>query len=799
LRKAPGHAGWIALLLVLILALFRELATGREVLYQRDIQAVWYGQAATFARCIRSGAWPVWDPTTAFGRPFLANPSTQVLYPGAWLSLVLTPEAAYALYALSHLALTAIGFYALGLQLGQSRLAATTAAAAWSLSGPLLSSVSLWHHFAGACWAPWVVLAAERALSAPRGRRFVALGFVLAAQILAGSAEMCALTVLLLAALAATRARWRSPWGDGLRPLAGMALAGAIASGVTAPLWLPALEVLRRSPRWGLDEAARTFWSVHPGSLLQVAFPLLPGSLPLNVTTKLALYEGREPFLDSLYLGVVALPIATLALLAPRRPRARLYAATGLLALFVALGKHLPLYGALLSLLPPLAIVRFPSKVMVAVAFATAILVGFGVDRCRSPASPRSFRAVAALSALLAAGAAAGAMACTLAADSLGRAFLEPGAVPGGLEAVLASTCHRLWMAAVLAALAVLLLAWRALASGRERPWPAVGVAMLVILDLFAAHRGLNPTAPAGTTSRPPAVLESLGNETPRRIHVFDYEYVFAGKPYRRRRDLKDVVLHPLYPLPRELARNLSLQEYLLFPTSRRWGLYGSYDLDLLRLYPDSLKRATLFIRGVEETPAFLRLLQAGGVHYVLALHDEGLEGLEKVTSIAGVFSEAIRVFRVPGSLPYAYAVGGTRVERGLPALRLLASPNFDPGREVILPSGSATLSPAGFTGTVTPVASRADRIRLDVDLSHDGFVVVLDGDDPGWRATVDNRPAAVLTANELFRAVSCPSGHHQVEFVYHPTGLRAGLGVALLTVALVAGTAIGLRLRSHR
>ena len=39
--------------------------------------------------------------------------------------------------------------------------------AIWMASGPFLSLASTWHHMAGAAWIPWVVLAADMALTRP--------------------------------------------------------------------------------------------------------------------------------------------------------------------------------------------------------------------------------------------------------------------------------------------------------------------------------------------------------------------------------------------------------------------------------------------------------------------------------------------------------------------------------------------------------------------------------------------------------------------------------------------------------
>ena len=60
------------------------------------------------------------------------------------------------------------------------------------------------------------------------------------------------------------------------------------------------------------------------------------------------------------------------------------------------------------------------------------------------------------------------------------------------------------------------------------------------------------------------------------------------------------------------------------------------------------------------------------------------------------------------------------------------------------------------------------------------------DGYDPGWRASVDGRPASVLRANVAFRAVAVSAGRHVIEMVYRPPLPMAGLvlsGISLLLI----------------
>jgi uncharacterized membrane protein YfhO len=58
----------------------------------------------------------------------------------------------------------------------------------------------------------------------------------------------------------------------------------------------------------------------------------------------------------------------------------------------------------------------------------------------------------------------------------------------------------------------------------------------------------------------------------------------------------------------------------------------------------------------------------------------------------------------------------------------------------------------------------------------------LLDRYDPNWQATLDGRPAPVIRANQIFRAVYSGAGLHEIHMVYRPRGLRLGVIISLLT-----------------
>jgi hypothetical protein len=768
-REAMLAAG---ALLGMLLVAFPDTLLGGRIFFERDIHLTWMAHAAAFVRAAGAGRWPLWDAYYGFGQPHWAVPQTQTLYPPTLLLLVLPPGAAFTISAIGHLVFAGLGVFLLLRRAGASFAPSLLGGGLVALSGPYLSMLNVWHQLAGAAWIPWLLLLADRALQRGTPGATIAWGAAAAMQVFAGSGEMSAFTALLNAAQVLLAVCARAGAASAWRRLRTATAAGALAVGLSAALWWPALALAGRSVRRSLPDTDRGFSSVHPLALAQAVLPAPLDALPFPAGDAALASEIAEPFLASLYLGLPAIGLVAAALVRRRCGATRAALALLLIGVLLALGRHLPLLGLELWKLPPLAAVRFPAKAMALVALGWALLAGLGADALARGTARRAGLAGAALASVLALGFAAWSPASGLAWAPL------PARSPGALVA--------LTLAAGLALLGATRL------GGRRRGLAIGALCALALLDLVMQHAGLNPTAPAAFFATPPPALAALGptgeSIEPRpftRLHVWDYRPLPAGKRFPER-DLGAFYRETPVGAPVPLARAAGLQAYLYPSTGSRFGIFGSFTKDLMRLYPAGLHDLTLLVREAPETPGYGRLLRLAGVTHVLALHEGGQQPLELLAREQGVFREPIRVFRAPDPLPRSYAVGAARVADGASAYALLLRPDFDPAREIVLPEGAPRAAP-GFTGTSRVTEMLPDRVRLDAELSQDGYVVLLDAWDPGWRASVDGRPAPVLRANVAFRAVPVPAGRHRVELAYRPAEVKAGVALSLLTLAAAA------------
>jgi len=784
-NRALGACGAIVVLTALVLLLFEEVTFRGRVFFERDIHLVWYPYLQAVRQSIAAGSWPFWNNFISFGQPLWANPAIQILYPTTWLAILIDPASAYIAFSLGHLVFSGFGLFLFAQRLGVTRAGSLISACLWILSGPFLSMLNLWHHFAGVAWFPWVLLATDQALSRPCLRRALLWGATLAAQVLTGSADACAMAALMSAAYAAHLVDWRRP-ASSVPLIVQGALAWLFALSLSAAQWLPTLDLAVGSERWHLQDPVRAQWSVHPWTLLQVAFPFRWTGLRDDL---LALFfESRFPLLSSLYLGMPALALGVASFIRPRRSQLFFFFLV-VLATSIALGRFGPFYALALKLFPPLRIFRYPVKVMAVAAFAMAILAGLGFDAASNHSIVRTKRlALAACLAPLTL-LSAGFVHAVLSRPEHWASLLVSAEDPSSSVLAVLLVAGRLKLAAWIAGIALVLALLSLGPPAFARPC-LVAIAFLAVFDLVAAHKSLNLTADRSFFRYKPPIADLLSHQHFQRVHLRSYLVTREGTWYRRSFGVP-VRADPVrdettFGVVQALGQITSINP----PTNGRWRIESSYDFDILGLFPQRLQALGQTHWDVEGNPAYIRLLQMGAVSKVVAFEPLGLEGLPKIATFESLYPKnPIGLFEVPDPLSRCYVVGSSRIAEGQSAISLAIDPSFNPKTEVILPSGAALPPPPDFHGSCTVRKLIPDRVELEARLTHPGYLVLVDTYDPGWRVAVDGRRAPLLRANITFRGVALTPGSHTVEFLYRPWAVSIGASISL--GALLVGTAL--------
>ena len=70
-------------------------------------------------------------------------------------------------------------------------------------------------------------------------------------------------------------------------------------------------------------------------------------------------------------------------------------------------------------------------------------------------------------------------------------------------------------------------------------------------------------------------------------------------------------------------------------------------------------------------------------------------------------------------------------------------------------------------------------RVELDAVLEQPGLVILADVHYPGWKLTVDGKPAPIIRANFLMRGAALEAGKHHLVYTYEPASFYVGLWIS--------------------
>ena len=128
-----------------------------------------------------------------------------------------------------------------------------------------------------------------------------------------------------------------------------------------------------------------------------------------------------------------------------------------------------------------------------------------------------------------------------------------------------------------------------------------------------------------------------------------------------------------------------------------------------------------------------------------------------------------------------------------LAAVAAPAAFGVDPRREALATARDAEGVWLGVPGRASRAeVARAGASRLEVRAEGPGVLVLAQGWDPGWSASVDGRDVPVLRVNHAQLGLPLEAGTHRVALRYRARGALAG---AWLAAAAAAGLALGGRL----
>ncbi|HEX9117481.1 MAG TPA: hypothetical protein VGA61_15535 [Anaerolineae bacterium] len=728
---------------------------------------------------ILAGRLPVWNSFTYGGHPFLADVQAAVFYPVSDLILALTlpfGSPAGRLYFLEleaalHLALAGTFTYLLVHALTGRRTAALLAGCVFAFSGYLTGYPPLQLAILRtAVWLPlilWLLYrafggAGDAALSGrnaeegeprrmiSRWRWTVYAGLALTTAFLAGHPQTFLFVSYAVAGwivlLVGRRLSGRTdpPAVVLRRDLPQVLLFGGVFLILSAAQMWPSLEFTGLSVRANVD------------------FAFVSGGFPISDTWQMLIPNVLTTF-SPLYIGIIALGLAVLALARAARTAGRagrpvafvsFFALLTVVALLISYGHNAFLYAFFYRWLPGWNLFRGQERAAYLVAFGGSVLAGYGAAEIEAALDRGTLRRWG--------------LALAACATVSVVVFALARALTGHVDVPLAVFWRSAGLGLVLvyAAAALLLLPLR-------RSTVARALVILVSLDLFIAndHTNLGNQSLAGQSRTAPEIAavqtavteadpagQGLPGRTYNEYRVYDDYGMMAG------------VEETGGSSPLLLAHYAALLRD--FPHERFWQL-----------------------TGVQHVLTWARELNVGS--QVLAQFPKGKE----TTYLHRLSQPGARAWIVPAA----------QETDDLTARGLLASDDFDI-RQTVLIAGDQPV--AGLT----PYSPGADRVvlsrpapahyQIQVQSEHGGWLVVAENWLPGWQATLHpaGGAAAVLPVRRgdvAFLAIPVPAGEGIVDLAYRPASVRNGLAIsaagALLLLAWSPAAGLLRRRRAGR
>jgi hypothetical protein len=728
--------------LVLLAAFFRGAFLFQESFYRGNLLLHALPNGEFGVHWLRSGVLPLWNPHVFCGYPWLADPLNAALYPFHLVFFLLTDGAtAVNLEVLFHFWLAGMFMFAFGRSQSMTLTGALVSGCLFMLNGFMVDYYDQLEGLRTMVWLPLLLLCISKGAQSASYASIPAVGAVLGIQFHGGHFQYAIYNMLFGFAyfIFVGIRRPKFLWCKDLPALLGRwAAISAVGLGLFAVQFLPTYELTQLSARSQMPLA----------KILENKDDLLSRSLFAKFIAPTR-DGGPVDDVQPVYIGVVAVLLAILALGSSRRGDVLFFAGIILASLLLMAGPRFFGYMLLYKAVPGFKFFKDPLRFVFPAIAALSILAGFGLDAfVRLPKAARPSWAVCAGLVWLI-------LLLLIAMAYVPKLYLAD--LPWDRRGVLALPHFRFLMRDALTALTGLGLVLWLLAAGRRLSDRALGAGALVCLaaSLFP-FGGLVAveTAPASIHEPDPGLLEAIRSSGPSaRLYAhpmlidlfYNYEYL---------REMKTMGLIG----EAEEWRN----DGLIGATPARFGLSAVSDFSV---YPLLLFVEETFAERFDPEKHSLSL--AGGTEFLKdpnALRRLGCAWILMPASLP-LPDDLAREWKLAASTPLVLAY-------------------FNPAVNA-LPVSYADIALEG-TGTVetgTRQVSPNEMVIPNVvcpstlDLRQSAY--------PGWFGGADAAACTAYKTRQLMLTMQMNvSGIFEVKAVFAPRSFKFGLALTLLTLA---------------
>lgn len=750
----------IFLIIISVTLLFGKVICSGKPLFGSDFVLYFYPLKKFIQEYVFShGAIPLWNPYQFSGTPLVTNIQAALFYPLGLLFYVMPAQYAYGYTIIFHCMLGAIFMYVFIRSLTINKIGSLLSSIVFTYNGFFMAHMYAGHltFVQSYIWMPLVFLYLQKFLKTSRLRHAVLSSLFLGVQILGGFPQIAFYTILgaFLFILYTTIANWKQGGiAYALKAGFGMAAMVVIGCSLAAIQLLPTIEFSQLSTRaGGIDYEFATLDSLPPKNFITFLIPELFG-MPANRTFWIS--NVNSTFWEYCgYLGICSLMLPIISIKRVVTNRVGIFFVLLLvIALFLALGKHNPLY-RLIYALPGFNHFRIPAQILFLYVFSMALLAGMGLhhltDREAFSSTYRvvvfcgfSFFLVLAIWAHL---------------HPYSFFYLLFKLVkPTGLAGNQAGQVYPIVTLAIVKSSAIFLV-------------------ISILLHLY--RRGFLSYATTGGL----CILISVVD-----IGSFVYPLV------------RTVNLSP-HSNQVHLMRQLKLDSDIYravatngcFPENA--GLLHRFQ-DIQGYDPLILRRYVQYVNRSQDLPPDNKVVN---MHYVRNT-DNALMDMLNLKYQIDCGSKTI--IKRDTHVPRAYIVHQAVVKDGEEALDYMMGRDFDPLKKVVLakqinmPNTELPKIRSNPNEVCRILSYTCNEIVIEATLNDPGLLVMSEINYPGWDVFVNGKKARLLTCNYLFRSVPMQTGRHTVRLEFKPLTFYVGCIVSVISFVSVI---IGLLLFSQK
>lgn len=717
---------------------------------------------------IANGELPLWNPYIFSGTPYIAGLQSAIFYPLNLLYLLFATPIGINLSIAAHCLLASVFTYLFARYLDLGQMGSLLSALTFTYGAPYFFHIYPGHlsNLSTMVWLPLMLMGIEAFLKNRQMKYAVLSGAPLSMQVFAGHAQYLFYSNIAVALYffisVAARERPREELSYSVIGFFVFLITGAALSAIQI---LPTLEFTRHSVRELLTYEWVSAFSLPPEQLITLLVPDFFGNL-LEVP-----YWGKNYLWEmSVYLGVIPLTIAALAIIFDRSRHVLIFSFLAAASLILALGDHTPLLRFLYHFVPGFNMFRGLSKFIFVFAFAVSMLAGCGMKKLMTLAEEKSPGLRYVAYALL--GISLGVAFLGMLGQFYGHAFwgslLESFSETENRYSPPPPMTEMFFNRSIRAALdsviktSVLLLSLGGLlfvlgaTAKRFLPVCMVFILALTATDLW--HFG----------SRYLATYDPKVSYMDKELKAF---LKSDEQPFR--------VATPILPL-----LNAGLLEGI--------ENVGGYDAIVLKNYSEFIN----FAQGlpIDEPNTVMEIRRASPMLRLLNVKYYILQPAMRIglATFDLVFQNGrYKVYRDNGAFPRSFIVHDAWIIKEREAVfRAMASPGFNPTSSAIIDEAIDSLpNNPHFQSPLPRVVERSPRkVFIEADLKEPGLLVLSDVYYPGWKAFVDGKESRIYRANYVMRGVPLSRGRHTVEFRYAPLSFKIGAIISLAAIASVVG-----------